>query len=192
MADWKKLVLTVGIAIIFAFFVGFGIEAFYPHLEWEDYCDRKPTMPHTMESCIEAGGEWEGSDMVPVEGPLTCSKLSEDNGSIMLQCNQKGGLMRDGFCDINSACDKEYDTARDLYNRNVFFIATIAGILAVIIGGLLLSKESVGSGLMAGGVLSVIYGTMRYWEALGNIIRFVLLGVVLAVLIWIAYKKVKD
>jgi len=38
--------------------------------------------------------------------------------------------------------------------------------------------------------LLILYGTIRYWQHAQNILKFVLLGVALAVLIWLAYKKI--
>ena len=56
---------------------------------------------------------------------------------------------------------------------------------------MILKLETVSSGIMGGGVLTIIYGTLRYWGEMSDIIRWILLGVVLALLIWIGYKKVK-
>ena len=89
-------------------------------------------------------------------------------------------------------CREEYDSVREPYNRNVFIIALVIGMIAIIVGGVILSIESVGSGIMGGGVLLVIYGTMRYWGEMSKYIRIIILGLVLAVLIWIGYKKLRN
>ena len=47
------------------------------------------------------------------------------------------------------------------------------------------------AGFMGGGVLLVVYGTLRYWGALSDVWRTIMLGVSLAVLVWVAYKKLK-
>ena len=80
---------------------------------------------------------------------------------------------------------------REIYNRNVFIISVIAGLVCVLIGGVKLKLESVSSGIMGGGVLSIIYGTIRYWGDLADVGRFAILGTVLAILIWIGYRKFK-
>jgi hypothetical protein len=81
-------------------------------------------------------------------------------------------------------------SVNDHYNRNLFFITLIIGFVTVIIS-IFLMIESVSSGLMAGGVILAIYGTIRYWNALSNIIRTIMLGLALGVLIWIGYRKLK-
>jgi len=49
---------------------------------------------------------------------------------------------------------------------------------------------SVSSGLMGGGILAIIYGTMRYWSDLPDFGRFIILGITLIILIWLGYKKI--
>ncbi|KKP98523.1 MAG: hypothetical protein US06_C0007G0001, partial [Parcubacteria group bacterium GW2011_GWC2_36_17] len=42
------------------------------------------------------------------------------------------------------------------------------------------------------GLISFLVGTVGYWSAIQDYLRFVILGIVLAVLIYIGYKKLKD
>jgi uncharacterized membrane protein len=66
----------------------------------------------------------------------------------------------------------------------------VLGIMALVIGAFL-KLTSVGSGIMGGGVLTIIYGTIRYWGNMPDYGRFTILGIALAILIWIGYKKFK-
>lgn len=143
----KHNILMIAIAIIFALFVGHGIDTFYEAPEYEDYCDR----------FVEPLGK----------------NITE------FEREQKD-------------CWDEYDLVREPYERNVFIITLIIGLIAVVIGGLFMKVESVSSGIMAGGVLTLIYGTMRYWGDMHKYLRFTILTIVLIVLIWIGYKKFKD
>ena len=88
-------------------------------------------------------------------------------------------------------CQERYEESRDSYNLIVFIIAVLAGLLAVS-AGILLQLPSVSSGLMIGGVALTIYGTSRYWSKLSNWFRVIVLALVLAVLIWLGYKKLKN
>jgi len=88
-------------------------------------------------------------------------------------------------------CSKEYELARDRYSFVVFIVAVISGLVAVVLGITLL-LPSVSSGLMIGGTFLMIYGTARYWSNLSNWIRTLILAIVLAVLIFLAYKKLKN
>ena len=63
--------------------------------------------------------------------------------------------------------------------------------LAVLIGGVVLKLESVSTGIMGGGALIIIYGILRYWGDASDALRFIILGIVLAVLVWIGYKKLE-
>ena len=40
------------------------------------------------------------------------------------------------------------------------------------------------------GVLGLVISSMRYWSHLQDVYRFTLLGVALAILIWVGYKKI--
>lgn len=193
MADWKKIILTIAIAIIFVFFIGFGIDAFYDSPEYEDFCGERIRPRNTKESCEANDGEWIEDEIKPVADQFLCTKGSEnEDGEIILICNTRIDDREYGYCDINRKCEDEFDKARDVYNKNVFIICAVIGLITIAVAGIYLKKESVGAGTLAGGVLTVIYGTIRYWEGLGQIMRFMLLGLILALLIWIGYKKIKD
>jgi hypothetical protein len=143
----KHNILMIAIAIIFALFIGYGIDTFYEAPEWEDYCD------------IEER----------IVDPANQTKLAE-----------------------REQCEEEFDAVREPYERNVFIITLIIGMIAIIIGGVVLKVETVSSGIMGGGVFTLIYGTMRYWGDMHKYLRFTVLTIVLIVLIWIGYKKFKD
>jgi len=89
------------------------------------------------------------------------------------------------------ACNSSYSGVRQKYDANVFIILVAVGI-AAIISGIMIKREAVASGFMFGGILSVIIGAMRYWSHMHDLLRFIILGAVLALLVWVGYKKVKD
>ena len=168
----KRTILGISIAIILALFVGYGINTFYKPPKYEDFCNEsiRVKIISTEEECLSVGGQWNVHPETPI---------GEDKPIIK------------GFCNPNFTCEKEYRDVSEIYNRNVFIIAVIAGLISVILGGIILKLESVSSGVMGGGVLLIIYGTIRYWGDLADVGRFIILGLVLAVLIWIGYKKFK-
>ena len=59
----------------------------------------------------------------------------------------------------------------------------VVGVLA----GEVLSETPFEAGLFGGGVLTIIYGTTNYWSELGDLARFIILGIALAVLIYLGY-----
>ena len=63
--------------------------------------------------------------------------------------------------------------------------------LGAVIVGMVLRKDAISTGVLGGGVLTILYGTIRYWDHASDILKFILLGVALAVLIWVGYTKLK-
>ena len=165
----KKIILAIAIAILFVMFIAYAIETIYPSPVYNDYC-RVEKQYYNQTDCEQANFTWtEYPTYIPEKmAPVGVS----------------------GYCDTTSKCQKSYDDTNQVYNRNIFFISLIIGIITVIIA-VLLSLESVSSGFMAGGVLLIIYGTIRYWGSLSNWLRTIMLAFALAVLVWIGYKKLK-
>ena len=178
MSKFKQVLLAVAIAIVFAFFVGFGIAAFYESPKYEDFCE---------ERFIERP--------YPLREPGNCTFMEPDQ-TLKDECREIGkitpkydadGCTESFYCET---CYNEFDDVREIYNRNVFIVATIIGIIALVVG-IILKITSVSSGLMGGGILLIIYGIIRYWSGLENYGRFTVMGIALIVLIWSGYKKIK-
>ena len=168
----KNTILGIAIALVLVLFIGYGINTFYEEPEYDDYCDESlyKVRIDNEEECIKIGGQWTLTPIRPV--------LEEKNETII-----------EGYCEQDYTCRKEYESVREIYNRNVFVIAIVLGLIALLVGGIKLKLASVSSGIMGGGVLTIVYGTLRYWGNLADVGRFIILGLVLAILIWIGYKK---
>ncbi len=180
----KERILMIAIAIIFVFFVHYGIQTFYAEPKYEQFCNNsyyanKPyiAMPEPANYSI-------------------CKAAIDAVKDKELQCGKDGGMMQyeqdDRGCQIPTTCDycnKYYNDAMQKYNKQVFIFAGILGLIAVLVGAIVISLESVGSGIMAGGVITIIYGTLRYWGDLPDVGRFLILGLVLIILVWIGYKQ---
>jgi hypothetical protein len=180
MSRFRQVLLAIAIAIVFAFFIGFGIAAFYESPKYEDFCeDTFYEKPYPR----------------PIREAVNCTYI-EPGEELKKECKEKGdisaeydetGCVESYYCET---CGKEFRDVNEVYNRNVFIIATVIGIIALI-AGIVLKITSVSSGLMGGGILLVIYGIMRYWSGLENYGRFTVMGIALVVLIWLGYKKLK-
>ena len=70
----------------------------------------------------------------------------------------------------------------------IIVIALIAGIITLLIGYHILKSEPVGSALMASGIGAIFYGSVRNWENLSDIWRFLLLLAALILLILITVR----
>ena len=187
----KESILGVGIAIIFVLFVGFGIKAFYDEPKYEDFCNRgdlidfvssermfapfpKRFVDDYVDKCASARAEYDNfrKSCADKDSDLIF-EFDEDGCQVATEC---------------TSCNNNFQDERNIYNRNVFIVSGIIGIIVIIVGAIL-HLTSVSSGLFGGGVLTIIYGTMNYWSELGDIARFIILGIALGVLIYLGYKK---
>ena len=179
----KEKILAFSIAIVFVLFVAYGTNVFIEEPKM-DYVCKGVEYNIEVESCPEQNIALRERAPVPAKPGIEC------------WCNQDcsgGECVRTGPCyqrnPEREECEERYGSAREKYNRNVFFVSIITGIIVLVMGGAILRLESVGSGLMGGGTLLIFYGTIRYWGDLNDIFRFLILGVALGILIWIGYRK---
>lgn len=175
----QKIALALGIIIVLNLFFNVGIAAFYKQPKYEDICGPE-TKKHydTQEACEEMGGEWLAYN--PHEKPV---RIVEGIGVV------------DGeeeYCNAQATCSKEYDAAKNLYNRNVFIVLVLLGGVSVGAGILFSGVTAVSSGFLYGGLISFLIGSTRYWSDMNEYLRFGILGLVLAGLIWLGYRKLKD
>lgn len=193
MAKIKIVILGIGIALVLAFVIGFGVDTFYKTLEYEDFCGERGEFRtyNTQAECEANNGKWNPYDKpVPIrEDEFLCMKGTEnEDGSFNLICDTKDTVVDRGFCDVDYYCRKEFEEAEKPFARNSFIIIIVLGLIAVIIGSYL-KLTSVSAGIMGGGVLVMLYAAVRFWRNLDEYLRFAILIVTLAVLIWIGYKK---
>lgn len=197
MSRFKHIFLAIAIAIVFVLFVGFGISTFYKSPKYEDFCGEREKFVDviTKQKCDEVDGKWNTEERFarPLEkidnNQLLCTKISEKDDAVTLNCQTQEQLDNRGYCDRDFYCRGEFDDVREIYNRNVFIVATGIGIIILIVG-FALKMASVSSGLMGGGILAIIYGTIRYWSDLPDFGRFIILGITLIILIWLGYRRI--
>ena len=70
-------------------------------------------------------------------------------------------------------------------------ILSILGVLSIVLGMLVKNVHALSFGLMLGGLITIVYGITKYWSQMNEYLRFIILGILLAILIWISYKKLK-
>lgn len=163
----KNILIGLAIVILTALVVGYGIETFYPSPEYNDFCDRDKIIPRiiadTQENCEAEGGEWN-----PYQGPRPVEGA-------------------EGYCDFYSECQAEFEDVNESYSKNLFIITIILGIILIAVGGALFELEAVGAGIMGGGIITIIYGSIRYWQYAGDFFRFILSLIGLIFVIVLAY-----
>jgi hypothetical protein len=168
----KEIIIAITIAIIFALFIGYGIEVFDPNADQDTFCPENLYDIDNEEECLNSKGTW-GTNSNKPRVPVKEYEAVEEE-----------------FCSPAKECYDAYDLARTKHDKIVFIVSIIVGLIAIF-AGVLLKKDPVSTGILSGGILLIIYGTIRYWQHANDILKFILLGIVLAVLIWISYKKLK-
>tara|TARA_Y100000034_G_scaffold79823_1_gene95817 strand:+ start:25070 stop:25600 length:531 start_codon:yes stop_codon:yes gene_type:complete len=161
----KDIIIGIAIIILTISVVVYGINTIYPRPEYADFCEEFKTQEiiETQERCEEIGGKWNF-----YEGPRPV-------------------LEKENYCDRDYTCRKDYDSAREKYSKNVLVISIPLGILIIVLGAYFFRLDSVGAGLMGGGVGTLIYGAGGYWRYAGDLFRFAISLVGLVALIWFAY-----
>jgi hypothetical protein len=172
-----KWILVVGIAIVANLFLNYALDAFYQSPKYDIFCPAKQVneLITTEKACVSIGGQW-NSDPYRYVG--TTAPIPADAPR--------------GYCNENFTCQKGFDDAMKVYNRNVFIVLVVAG-TAFLVGGLFAKGiEAVALGFSFAGILSLIIGTVRYWESMDERLRVVVLGIALTALVWVGIKKFRD
>lgn len=175
----KKVMLSIGVGILLALFIGFLIEAIYPSPDYYDECKRQFDLPQPQ-----------------VRNQELCDYTYDPD--FRNQCIDNQGMIRQEYdangCVVNETCDyceKEFQEASEKYNRNLFYITAPIGLILIILGLYLpVGIDAIAGGVLLGGVLTMIQITMRIFGNLGNWPRVILLGLELILVIWIGIKKV--
>lgn len=159
----KNIILSVSLAILSVMFIAYAIQSFYPSPKFEDFCDRTgiPIPVGTEIGCTNEEGLW-------IKG--------------------RDGLL--GYCNVNYQCEKEYQIAKNSYEKNIFFINMVIGMVMFVVAFIFL-EGILSIGFVAGGAIMLIYASVRHWGELTDIWRTMVIGVALSLLAWLGYKESK-
>lgn len=161
-AKWS---LVVGIVIVLNMFFNYAISLVYKAPEYP----QPPQVVGNIETqadCLAVGGQW-NANVYNVPDTKTAPT---------------------GYCDPDYTNRKTYEDAHKAYNRNVFIVLVILGIISIIVG-VVATQEVLSTAFSWGGVLSLLIASMRYWSDAGNGIKVAILAVALVGLIYVAVKK---
>jgi uncharacterized membrane protein len=170
----KNWLLGISIAIIFFMFCVYGTKLIYDSPERDDFCNVSYYYPEKISG--------EGCD-ISSEIQIAVNECYDNDGIPRYEYNDDG-CIKSITCDF---CNNEFDKANSVYTKNLFLISLIIGVIAIIISVLIIQISSVSGGLMLGSLFFMIYGTAGYWRYMEDLFRFIILGAVLAVLVWLAY-----
>lgn len=166
-----KWSLIIGMVIVINLFFNYALSLIYKQPAFEAFCPNTTQVveANTKNSCVSKGGQWnENNYYAPQKTEAT------------------------GYCDLQFTCRQDYDSAQKTYNRNVFVTLVILGALCVAGGNFFKGNMTIGQSLSLAGVLSFIVASMRYWGSADDSIKVIILGIALAILVWVALKKFRD
>ncbi|MDF3054661.1 MAG: undecaprenyl pyrophosphate phosphatase [Gammaproteobacteria bacterium] len=85
----------------------------------------------------------------------------------------------------------KWDAQKQQFGQWLFYIGIPLGLLAIIVGALT-GTQAVGSGLIFGGVFTIIQAYFTSWAQLESLPRFISLILVFAVVVWVGHKTTAD
>ena len=171
MLTWA---VSIAIVIVINLFFHYVIALVYKEPKFEQFCPVQNVQLVTPESCVDAGGQWTNSQLAPME---------------ITKAVQSGQPL--GWCDPNFTCQKTYDAAHSIYNRNAFLVLIILSVITLI-AGVLVPFEVLSLGFSWAGVVSLLVATVKYWSDANNFIKVIILALALGALIWLAVKKMQN
>jgi len=174
-----KLSLILAIIIVLNLFFNYAVSLLYKTPTFEAFCPIEITSrAYTDKSmCIDAGGQWNETT-----SPMDIKSTQPISEPVAIT----------GYCDVTYTCGAQYNDAQSLYNRNVFIIFVILGMIALTTGFYMMRFSVVALGFSLGGVTSLLIGAMRYWSDMQDWLRVAVLAAALVALIWLGIKKIKD
>ena len=166
-----KWTLAFAIVIIVNLLFHYAIATVYPKPDVQNFCPTQPATYSNAQVCVANGGQW------------TNYQLSPDQITTTIHAGQPLGS-----CDANYTCQKNFDAAQSIYNRNVFMILVILSVIVLVVG-VVIPVEALSIGFAGAGLISLVIATFEYWSDANNILRLLILILALAFLIWIAVRK---
>lgn len=167
-----KWAFAAAFIIITNLFFYYAISFVSPEPKRESFCPLIRTEQYmTAESCVGAGGEWQSFGYSPRQ---TTDAIQNQEPT--------------GWCNADYTCQQEYEAVKSVYNKNVFIVMIIISILMVV-GGVLVPIEVLSLGMVWSGVLALLIATIRFWSDANNLMKVIILGIGIAVLTWLAVKK---
>lgn len=176
-----KWSLIIGIVIVLNLFYNYTLSLVFSAPEYNTFCPQKQIniTPDSQEKCLAEGGAW---TQYPADAnPKT---LYPDKITVPNTNNQQVG-----YCDQSFSCNQKYEEANKIYDRNVFIVLVVLGVITFVLSLVFMNIEILSVALSIGAVLDFVIASIRYWARADDLIKVLILGVALAVLIWVSVKK---
>ena len=174
----KKYAIILVIAVLFTLFSFSIVDVIVEKPQYDDFCNYN--MPRAV---------------MPVDKPANCSDINISD----VECKGQIQYSYDAYGCATSyecnTCNLEYDEASSDHRFIGFIVTSIIGLLAVVVGLYAKSRKEViewiYSGIMIGGVMSILIGTMMYFSDMGRYVKPIVLLAEIILIILIAIKTAK-
>ena len=87
-----------------------------------------------------------------------------------------------------SRLEKQRKESEKHFQKYLFVVAIPLGVIAIIVGSIS-SIQAIGTGLMFGGIFSLVDGYFNYWSELADAMKFLTMLAAFIVLVFIGYRK---
>jgi uncharacterized membrane protein YphA (DoxX/SURF4 family) len=139
--------------------IGFGIALIFPLLIYYAVCTFHPAPVRLA--------------YFPVTPPLAANATADQ---------------RKTYADQQRKRQEAYDSAARDFSRILVLVSTLLGIAAILVGAFL-TLQSIATGLILGGILTIAWGYWSFWPDFEDWVRFVSLLVGFAVLLLVGYGR---
>ena len=173
----KKIGLIIIIAILFSFLNFSIIDMIFPSPEYDEYCyAQKEFYPGP-----------ECKDELPTADEI---KECEANGGEFRQNYERATQCPEYKC--TPCIKKDYEAIRENHQLRTFLLASLFGVIAIILGMYIMSPndvmKNVWTGILIAGIITIFIGTAQYFRYLGRFLKPIVLIAEIALIIWVAIK----
>ena len=156
MAKVLGAVFAIGIAVVVYILVLLGIQAFYPAVSYADFCNQSEMYP------------------VQISGFEKCpDNITVGECRVLVNAEEKE-LQK---------CWQDFNTANKAYNKNFFIIASILGVIMVLIAFFLLNIVNISAGIACAGIVLIMFAFIRGWPSTNDKVKFAVGLVITAIII---------
>ncbi len=180
----KKYGVIVIIAVLLSLFAFSIVDLIEESPKYEDYCGSE-IFPRKI--ATDTANCPEFTELSELE----VNKCNSNKGDIEYKYNGKG-------CPVSYECNTcriGFDEESKQHRLLGFIVTSVLGVIAILAGLYSKGKEEViewiFSGVLIGGILSIIFGTMSYFNDMGRFVKPIILIIELGLIILIALKTAK-
>jgi hypothetical protein len=178
----KKFGTIIIIAILFTAFAFSIVDLIVESPDYGDICPMRPkALPRNI-----------NEDCQQLEVPASFEESCYARNGYIEYTYDNEGCQESYEC---NTCHAEYSAAQKQHRKVGFYVTGILGVMAIIAGLYVRSKEEViewvFSGLLIGGIISIFIGTIMYFGDMDRFTRPVVLLVEMGLIIWIAIKTTR-